>query len=279
MKNKEWSSRLYKAHAAFDDFTQILWPEKFPEERLRTIRQEFINEGDSAGYSQEYLNDPFDNDEAFLREGDFIPMEEADYMKPKQNGVGVDFAISKSDQANQTAFVVGGKDTENLLHFIDCRVGRWDILEIVNEFFMIQLRYKPYVFFVEDGVIWKAVWPILKSEMIERDIFINVEPILPIKDKKVRGRSLQKRMRVAGCRFDVKAPWYPEFQDELLRFTGNNEAMRDDRYDAAALLAKGFESYGKTEDDDLISDEEAEFYQISEALRGGSGGRSAVTGY
>ncbi len=279
MKNKEWSSRLYKAHAAFDDFTQILWPEKFPEERLRTIRQEFINEGDSAGYSQEYLNDPFDNDEAFLREGDFIPMEEADYMKPKQNGVGVDFAISKSDQANQTAFVVGGKDTENLLHFIDCRVGRWDILEIVNEFFMIQLRYKPYVFFVEDGVIWKAVWPILKSEMIERDIFINVEPILPIKDKKVRGRSLQKRMRVAGCRFDVKAPWYPEFQDELLRFTGNNEAMRDDRYDAAALLAKGFESYGKTEDDDLISDEEAEFYQLSEALRGGSGGRSAVTGY
>ena len=84
-------------------------------------------------------------------------MEEEDYLKPKQYGVGVDFAISKQDTANKTAFVVGGKDTENLFHFVDCRAGRWDILEIVDQFFMIQIRYKPLAFFVEDGVIWKAV--------------------------------------------------------------------------------------------------------------------------
>jgi hypothetical protein len=45
MKNKEWNSVVYKAHEAFDDFSNILWPEKFSEERLRRIRQEFINNG------------------------------------------------------------------------------------------------------------------------------------------------------------------------------------------------------------------------------------------
>jgi hypothetical protein len=278
MKNKEWNSRVYKAHAAFDDFSQILWPEKFPEARLRGIRQEFINEGDSAGYAQEYLNDPFDNDEAFIRSEDLLPMEEGDFAKQKQNGVGVDFAISKADSANKTAFVVAGKDTENLLHFVDCRSGRWDILEIVDQFFMIQIRHNPLVFFVEDGVIWKAVWTILKPEMLERDIFINVEPIMPIKDKKVRGRSFQKRTRVGGCRFDKEASWYPEFEEIILRFTGDSEAVRDDEFDAAALVSKGFESYSKTEADDFMTEEEEQFMVVSEGLRGG-GGRSMVTGY
>ena len=54
MKNSTWKSVLYKAHESFDDFSNILWPERFPEEKLRVIRQEFTDEGDSEGYSQEY---------------------------------------------------------------------------------------------------------------------------------------------------------------------------------------------------------------------------------
>ena len=57
MKAKTWVSKLYKAHAGFDDFSDILWPEQFPEERLREIRQDYIEQGDAGGYSQEYLND------------------------------------------------------------------------------------------------------------------------------------------------------------------------------------------------------------------------------
>src|SRR5260221_2206108 len=63
MKNRSWDSRRYKAHKSMQDFSEILWIEKFPEARLRAIKQEFVNEGDSAGYSQEYLNDPQDDDD------------------------------------------------------------------------------------------------------------------------------------------------------------------------------------------------------------------------
>lgn len=277
MKNKEWNSQIYKAHASFDDFTNILWPEKFPESRLKKIRQEFINEGDSAGYSQEYLNDPFDYEDAYLRKEDFLPMTEVDRELSKVMGVGVDFAVSKADSANRSSFSIGGKDAANILHFTDQRVARLDSLEIVEEFFSIQERWRPDVFFVEDGVIWKTIRPILDAEMMKRDIFLSLKPILPVKDKSVRGRSLQKRMRAGGCRFDKEASWYPAFEAELLRFTGTSEALLDDQFDSAALLARGFEDR-VVDESDFESDEEAEFENRAAMLKGGDG-RSTHTGY
>lgn len=278
MKNKAWDSKLYKAHRSFDDFSEILWPEKFSESRLRKIRQEFMDEGDSAGYSQEYLNNPFDNDDMYLRERDFLPMSEADHDKPKAYGVGVDLAISKADTANRTSFTVGGKDVDNILHHVDQRVGRMDTVEIIEEFFSIQSRWSPTAFFVESGAIWTAIYPIFRNEMQRRDIWINIIPITPVKDKKVRGRAFQKRMKGGGCRFDTEAPWYGDYKDECMRFTGNSEAVRDDQFDSSANLSIGMESMKETEADDFDTEEEIEFMRESESLRGGIG-RSEHTGY
>lgn len=276
--NKAWVSKVYRAHASFSDFSNILWPEKFPEARLRAIQQEFINEGDAAGYSQEYLNDPFDHDEAYLRKDDFIKMEEADYEKFKVYRVGVDFAISKADAANRTSFTVGGKCTDNIIHHVDQRVGRWDSLEIVERFFEIQEAWQPDLFVVENGQIWKAVKPILLAEMQKRDKWIAFHELTPVNDKAVRGRSFQKRMRARGCRFDMEADWYPGYEAELLRFTGVSEALLDDQFDSTALLHRGFE-LTIVEDEDSMTEDEEEFVFRSNALRGDNGGRSAVTGY
>lgn len=278
MHNKEWSSKLYKAHASFDDFSAILWPEKFPEARLRQIRQEFINEGDSAGYSQEYLNDPFDSNEAFLRQDDFLPMSQADHERYKVFGVGVDLAVSKEDTANRTSFTIGGKDSENLIHVVDQRVNRWHSLEIIEEFFSVQKAWSPDTFFVEDGVIWKSIRPMLMAEMQTRDIWLSITPMMPVKDKKTRGRSLQKRHRAHGMRFDKEATWYEPYEAELLRFTGDSEALLDDQFDSTVWLCRGFEDK-LVEDDDSLSDEEEEFNRMSASLRRGGEGRSPVTGY
>lgn len=277
MRNKAWASKLYKAHNSFDDFTGALWPEKFPEDRLRLIRQEFINEGDSAGYSQEYLNDPFDNEDAYVRKDHFLPMKPEDYESYKVYGVGVDFAISKKDTANRTSFTVGGKDTANLLHHVDQRVGRMDSNEIIEEFFSIAERWTIDMFFVEDGVIWKAIAPILNNEMQSRDRWLSIVAINPVQDKKVRGRSFQKRMKAGGCRFDKHAEWYPAFEDEILRFTGDTEAMLDDQFDSAALLSRGFENYRPIEEEDAMTDEELEFEHMAMLVQ--QDGRSHITGY
>lgn len=279
MRNKSWKSQCYKAHRAFGDFSDILWPEKFPEARLRATRQEFINEGDSAGYSQEYLNDPMDNDDAYLKAHWFVPMEEDDRHSFKVYGVGVDFAVSKQDTANRTSFTIGGKDINNLIHVVDQRVGRWDSAEIIDEFFSVQARWSPDIFWVEDGVIWKTIKPILDAEMLKRDIWLSLVPLLPVADKKVRGRSLQKRMKASGVRFDSEAEWYDEYEEELRRFTGDSEATLDDQFDSSAWLARGFEDYKpEIDEDDAATEEEIEFAARSKSIRENSG-RSTVTGY
>jgi len=276
MKSSEWTSRLYKAHRSFDDFSDILWPEQWNEESLRKKRQLFIEDGDAAGYSQEYLNDPHDNEEAYLRREWFLAMDEHDHDAPKTKVVGVDFAISKKDSANRTSMTVVGQDTGNYLHFLDQRVGRWDSEEIIDELFAIQKFHRPDVFFVEDGQIWKAIWPTIRKEMLRTGQFLNFVPMTPIKDKASRGRAFQKRMKAGACRFDKTASWYAGYEEELLRFTGIAEATLDDQFDSSALAVLGLENMADVEEEDFDSDEEVEFRRQDPRA---TAGRSPVTGY
>jgi hypothetical protein len=277
MKDPTWATLRYQAHRGFDDFADILWPEKFSQTRLRTIRQTFIEAGDSGGYSQEYLNDPMDSDDVFLRKEDFIPMDQGDYEMDKIIYAGADFAVSKLDHANRTSFSVAGKCPRNLLHFLDQRVGRWDTSEWIEEMFSIQARWNPDVFFVEGGVIWKSIEPTLYNEMRSRDVWINFLVITPVKDKSVRGTPLRKRMRAGGCRFDKKASWYEEFEYELRRFRSSAQATLDDQFDSAAIIAKGLETASPGVDADDFEPEE--HYEIRRQDPRQDQGRSSVTGY
>ena len=280
-RNKMWKSQFYKAHTSFDDFSNILWPERWSEAQLKDRRQEFIEDGDAAGYSQEFLNDPLDHSDAFLKLSDFLPMSDDDYEAEKVICIASDFAVSKADKANRTSFIVGGKDVTNLLHFIDQRVGRWDPTEWIDEMFSLQVRYNPEVFWVEDGVIWKSVKSMVYREMQIRDIRINIDAIPSVKDKATRARSYQRRMRAGQCRFDKKAEWYPGFEQENLRFTGTAAATLDDQFDSAALLSRGFDDFAQVEKEDFFDEEDWEMEKGFWNQRKGStsAGRSSVTGY
>ena len=276
MKSPSWKHLFYKAHRSFDDFTQILWPEQFDEERLRAIRQVFIERQDAAGYSQEYLNDPLDSSDAYLQREWFVPMTEEDFESPKIVCAAADFAISKRDKANRTSLTVGGKDVDNILSFLDQRVGRWDALEIVEELFLVHEQWHPDVFFVEDGQIWLALWPIIRQEMTKRGIFINFVPKKSIKDKASRGRSLQRRMRALATRWPHEAYWFAGMQDEMLRFTGITEATLDDQFDSAALLSLGFDDLAELDSDDFLDEEEIDMRRNDPRQ---TLGQNPITGY
>jgi predicted phage terminase large subunit-like protein len=278
IRNKSWVSKRYRAHKAFNDFSQILWPEAYPERVLKAIRQEFINAGDSAGYAQEYLNDPQDFEDRFLREEQFRPMSDTDKERFKLFYAGVDFAISKADTANKTSFTVGGQDSENITHITDVRASRMDALEIIEEFFFIQECWNIQVFFVEDGQIWKAIKPVLMKEMQRRDEYINFVELTPVKDKKARARSFQKRMKAGVVRFNTETSWFQDYKEECLLFTGDSEAMADDQFDSTATLFLGMESMPDTEDDDEMMEEDQDLAEAAQWIRDRAG-RSRSTGY
>jgi len=280
MKNRMWKFLFYKAHTSYSDFSDLLWPERWTKEQLRDRQIEFEEDGDSAGYSQEFLNTPLDNNEAFLKKENFLAMREDDYASDKIFLAAADFAVSKKDAANRTSFTAGGKDINNIVHVTGQVVGRWDTSEWMEELFDFNARWQPQVFYVEAGQIWLSVEPFIRAEMLKRDEWINFEPIPSIKDKATRARSLQKRHKNGGMRFDKNASWYPGYETELLTFTGVTDAVLDDQLDSTALLSKGFDILPVVDEDDFKDDEEEQFDRDSRFARAGdSGGRSAMTGY
>jgi predicted phage terminase large subunit-like protein len=276
MKSKMWKTLFFKAHNSFDDFGNVLWPEMWSEASLRSKRQLYIDDQDPAGYSQEYLNDPHDDADAFLKSQYFREMTERHREQPKLTVVGVDFAISKADTANRTSLTVVGQDVAHDLSFLDERVGRWDSEEIIEEIFSVQARWRPDVFFVESGQIWLAMWPTIRKEMLRTGKFINFEPMTPIKDKKSRGRAWQKRMKAGACYFDKEAEWYPAYEEECLRFTGDSEATLDDQFDSSAIAVLGLENWADAEEEDFEDEEEVEMRRHDPR---NTMGRSPVTGY
>jgi hypothetical protein len=291
-KNKTWKCLFYKAHRSFDDFSDRIWPERWSEEELKELRQEFIEDGDSAGYSQELLNDPQDNASAFLRSDDFIPMKmPEDFDSPKKIGVGWDFAVSKADFSNRTSCTVGGKDLANVLHFLDFRVGRWNPSVSPAEksqgetgwidlMFEVEGRWHPEFHAVEGGVIWTTVKNTIYQEMQTRDCFLNIIVLNPVKDKATRGMSLKKRHRAGATRWNTQAEGYEGAKEELLKFTGSAVARLDDQFDSAATLSLGFDGVALVEEEDFFTPED---FEMEEGFhRRGSvadQGRSAVTGY
>jgi len=275
-KNSAWKHLFYKAHAGFDDFSDILWPERWTEAKLRQRQLEFIEDQDPGGYSQEFLNDPMDSSEAYLRGDDFIAMSDSDFDKPMIIAAAADFAVSKADKANRTSFTIGGKCQHNVFYVLDERVGRWDTLEWVDEMFAIQKRWAPDIFWVEDGVIWKGIAPIIYKEMQARNIFINVQPRPSVKDKATRGRSLQKRMRAGACRFDTSGTWFEGYKNELLKFTGTSQATLDDQFDSTSLLSLGFEDLALLDEEDFMEEEE---HWLRDNNPRKQAGRNAITGY
>jgi len=286
--NKSWTSKIYKAHQSFSNFSNILWSDRFNEQSLRAIRQEFINAGDSAGYSQEFLNDPRDDEGNYLLVEQFLPMvyrdANGDLRDAREDfhrmAAGCDFAVSKKDAANRTAFVVGGKTISNFVDIMDVRVNRWDSKEWIEEIFSIHTRWGPDItFYVEDGVIWKTVWPMIRDQMMERDCFIDFVPTLPVVDKATRGQTLRRRMKAGGARFDKETSWYEEYEEEMLDFSATQEATLDDQFDATVTLCRGFDGV-TVEEEDAMSEDDEEMAMEAEMLRSAQvDGRSRVTGY
>src|SRR5574337_773278 len=263
-KNSAWKGLFYKAHESYNDFSNLLWPQRWSEKELRMKQKEFEDDGDPDGYSQELLNDPLDRKDSYLETSQFLPMDSSQLEEDKLYYVGCDFALSKKDTSNRTSFTIGGKNLSPYLYVVDQRVDRWDSLEWICQMLLIEKEYHPELWFVEGGVIWNSIQPMIFQEMYDTErssavrevvgdsnIFLNIEVLNPVKDKGVRGRSFQKRMKAHSIRFNTEAEWFPSYKEECLRFTGTAQARLDDQFDSTATLCIGLDKLSVLEEEDF----------------------------
>lgn len=270
-----WTGKIFRAHTSYSNFSHILWPERFTVRELKKRQAEFNAAKDPGGYSCEYLNSPRDREDAYLKDDWFVKMETHEMDLFRRHYVGVDLAISKQDSANNSVFIVGGKRVGGQLDVLSRRKGRMDGGELINTFFELQMLFNPDAFFVESGQIWLTLESSLKSEMHERSIFINIIPKVASKDKAVRGRPMQKRMKYGGVSFNTEMEGYDEYKAVMLLFTAEAEAVEDDDFDATAWFIMGAEAMPDVESEDAEPDDDEPESQQAQRQEG----RSATTGY
>lgn len=266
-----WKSIRFKAHN--DDFSEILWPERFTADHFLQIRKDYMDRGFPEGYSQEYLNYPLDEATAYFKKKDFLPLDTSD--QPEEFYVACDLAISQKKARAYTVFAVASVTHKGKLRFRDIVRFRGDALDIIDELFRLQNIYKPQCFFIEQENIARTLGPILNKEMQERDTYLTVEPMQATQDKIKRARALQARMRAGMVEFDKEAEWFPSFQQELLTFPRGKYM---DQVDSAAWIALGLDKIidvpTKAEHDQDEYDKERD---ESEDFNGF--GISSITGY
>jgi predicted phage terminase large subunit-like protein len=277
LKSAQWKSKTYSAHRDFDDFTQILWPERFPEEKLRMERQVYIDDGNPHGYSREYLNRAIVATEAFFRPDDFVEIPEDELSQSRAYYGSVDIAVSESAQADNTSFLIGGmtsdRDEGSYLDIMDNEVGRFDPVTMLNTWFAMHERWNPRFWVVETGVIEKVIGPFLRQEMRKRNVYFELVTKVPTKNKQSRAKSIQGRMRAKSVRFDKSADWYAPLEVECQTFP---RGVHDDRVDSLSLLGLALEDLADYDELDQEDEMEAEAREVIERVRGG---RSRITGY
>lgn len=256
LNDPHWYTARYAAHN--EDFSEILWPERFDQERLEAIRDSYVVQGMPEGYSQEYLNYPIDESSAYFKRDDFrfFSEEEVDYDR-MTFFAATDLAISQKEKADYTVICVVGLDSNNRMHVVDVQRGRWDAKDIIDNMMAIQVKWQPDIFAIEGGQISKAITPFLKEEMMSTGVFLNLKEMTPVADKETRARSMQARLRQGTVYFNGKASWYPDLEQEMVRFPRD---VHDDQVDALAwiglTLAEMTPGLTADEYDDVLYDEE-----------------------
>lgn len=268
-----WKAVKYKAHD--DGMEDFLWPERFDKNYFLAKREEYTRQGIADVYSQEYLNYPIDDTVAYFKKNDLLDLTEEDRKLPLRYYITADLAISEKETADYSVFIIGGVDEYRRLHVKEVIRERLDGREIVDMIFALENLYRPEAFGIEEMQVSKAIGPFLREEMIRQNIFPSIIPMSHMnKDKILRARSIQGRVRARTVKVDKEADWFPVFEDELTKFP---RARNDDQVDAFAYLGLLLDKMIEAPTNQELEEEE----YLDELRESGVSdyGRSRITGY
>lgn len=268
-----WKALKYRAHSP--DFEHILWPENYTQDWFNQQYEDYAARGITDIYSQEYLNEPIDDSVAYFKREDFISIGQEDRKQNLTYYITADLAISQSEKADYSVFLVAGVDERKFLHIKNVIRSRLDGREIVDTLIMLQKVYEPVAVGIEDMQVSKSIGPFLNEEMLSSGHYLSLVKLKHNgKDKESRTRSIQARMRAQTVKFEKNAEWYSAFEDELLKFP---RGRNDDQVDAFAYLGLMLDKLVEAPTKAELDEEE----YLDELYNSGLGeeGRSKYTGY
>jgi predicted phage terminase large subunit-like protein len=201
-----------------------LWEEKFPLTFLAEAKH-----NDPVGFSALRMGKPTPDDGAYFRAEDIVEYDVSELPTTLRKYGASDHAVSKSQGRDYTVLGCIGVDENNDIWVLPDLI--WDRMETDKtvEEMLIQFKtHKPLLWWMESELISKSFGPFLFKRMHEERIYTSIDEVTPSKDKPLRARSIQGRMRMRKVRFPRRAPWWPNARAQMLRFpNGTNDDFCD----------------------------------------------------
>jgi predicted phage terminase large subunit-like protein len=211
---------------ALDSDGRALWPEWYDERALERIKATIGPREWSALYQQRPQPD----------EGTFF---QRDWLKewtekPKElNIYGTsDYAVTDGG-GDFTVHRIWGVASDGTIYRLDGWRGQTAADEWVEKKLDLIAKWKPLAWFGEAGVIQKAVEPMLRRRMLDREVFCRLEWLASIHDKPTRARGFQARAAMGKVRVESGA--------DVSEFLSFPAGKHDDEVDAASLMGRALD--------------------------------------
>jgi predicted phage terminase large subunit-like protein len=208
-----------------------LWPAKYPVEALERLKRNTLPRYWSALYQQRPTPD---DGTYFLREWLRPTMLKQLPARATLEVYGAsDFAVTDGD-GDYTVHVLIGVDPEDKLWLLDIWREQCSPDVSVEAWCDLVIKWKPLGWASEKGVIDRSIGPFLRKRAQERKAWMTVTTFpTNTGNKEIRAQSIRGRMGLMGLHVPVDAPWYADFERELLAFPAGKH---DDQVDAIAWI-------------------------------------------
>ena len=213
------------------DYEQALWPEWYPLSTLREIRDVIGPRDWSALYQQRPRAETgsYCQRSWFEKRWDFLPAV---------NLYGYsDLAVTEPREGadpDYTEHGLWGVGPDDVLYEVDWWHGQATPDVWIDRLIDMLEKHRPLCWFLEGGVIRRAIEPFLVKRMRERRVYCRIEWVNPISDKATRGRSFQGRAAMGRVRFS-RTENAQRVIDQCVSFPGGKH---DDAFDACAGICQ-----------------------------------------
>jgi predicted phage terminase large subunit-like protein len=205
---------------------KALWPEWYDEKALARIQATIGPREWSALYQQRPQPD----------EGTFFKREWLSTGRQLPQGLRYygtsDYAVTDGG-GDFTVHRVWGIDSAGDVYRVDGWRGQTASDEWIERKLDLVAKYKPLCWFGEGGVIQKAIEPMLKRRMRERNVYCRLEWLPSVSDKPTRARSFQAMAATGRVHFELGA--------DLSEFLVFPAGKHDDEVDTASLIGRAID--------------------------------------
>lgn len=213
-----------------------LWGERFDLQRLERIKRAV----GPREWSALYMQKPQPDEGSYFKREWFRfwtakPTAErpADALPKRLAVYGTsDYAVT-ADGGDFTVHRIWGICPEGNIYRLDGWRGQTAANEWVESKIDLMAKWKPFAWFGEQGVIQKAVEPMLRRRMMERKTFCRLEWVPSLTDKPTRARGFQARAA-------MRTVWLEPGAD-LSEFLTFPTGKHDDEVDVAGMIGRALD--------------------------------------